>query len=49
MAKTKAWEVTDEFWSRVEPLIPVRQRIAAHLSGDTNICALTRAIQERPR
>ena len=24
----KAWEVTDEFWSRVEPLIPVRQRIA---------------------
>ena len=28
MAKTKAWEVTDEFWSRVEPLIPVRQRIA---------------------
>jgi transposase len=24
--KTKAWEVTDEFWSRVEPLIPVRQR-----------------------
>jgi transposase len=26
MAKTKAWEVTDEFWSRVEPLIPVRQR-----------------------
>ena len=28
MGKTKAWEVTDEFWSRVEPLIPVRQRIA---------------------
>ena len=28
MAKTKAWEVTDEFWSRVEPLIPVRQRPA---------------------
>ena len=21
MAKAKAWEVTDEFWSRVEPLI----------------------------
>jgi transposase len=28
MAKAKAWEVTDEFWSRVEPLIPVRQRAA---------------------
>ncbi|XUT91607.1 IS5 family transposase [Ottowia caeni] len=28
MAKAKAWEVTDEFWSRVEPLIPVRQRPA---------------------
>ena len=28
MVKTKAWEVTDEFWSRVEPLIPVRQRLA---------------------
>ena len=28
MAKAKAWEVTDEFWSRVEPLIPARQRIA---------------------
>jgi transposase len=28
MAKAKAWEVTDEFWSRVEPLIPVRQRVA---------------------
>jgi transposase len=27
MAKAKAWEVTDEFWSRVEPLIPVRQRV----------------------
>src|SRR5659263_9074 len=28
MAKAKAWEVTDDFWSRVEPLIPVRQRPA---------------------
>lgn len=28
MTKAKAWEVTDEFWSRVEPLIPVRQREA---------------------
>jgi putative transposase len=28
MAKVKAWQVTDEFWSRVEPLIPERQRIA---------------------
>ena len=31
MAKAKAWEVTDEFWSRVEPLIPVRQRLADHV------------------
>jgi hypothetical protein len=28
MSKAKAWEVTDEFWSGVEPLIPVLQRIA---------------------
>ncbi len=28
MAKAKAWEVTDEFWSRVEPLIPAQQRVA---------------------
>ena len=28
MSKAKSWEVTDEFWSRVEPLIPVRQRPA---------------------
>ena len=28
MARAKAWEITDEFWSRVEPLIPARQRIA---------------------
>ena len=28
MAKVKSWEVSDEFWSRVEPLIPVRQRVA---------------------
>ena len=28
MAKTKAWEVTDAFWSRVEPRIPVRQHLA---------------------
>ena len=27
MARAKAWEVTDEFWARVEPLIPVRQRL----------------------
>ncbi len=27
MTKAKAWEVTDEFWKRVEPLIPVRQRL----------------------
>lgn len=29
MAKVKAWEVTDDFWARVEPLIPVRQRLAS--------------------
>jgi hypothetical protein len=28
MTKVKAWEITDEFWSRVQLLIPVRQRIA---------------------
>ena len=28
MAKVKSWEVTEEFWKRVEPLIPVRQRLA---------------------
>ena len=32
MAKAKAWEVTDEFWGRVEPLIPVRQRAQAQRS-----------------
>lgn len=26
MAKTKSWEVTDDFWERVEPLVPVRER-----------------------
>lgn len=28
MTKAKSWEVTDAFWARVEPLIPVRQRLA---------------------
>ena len=28
MSKPKAWEVSDEFWKRIEPLIPVRQRLA---------------------
>jgi transposase len=28
MAKAKVWEVTDDSWSRVEPLAPVRQRLA---------------------
>jgi hypothetical protein len=27
MTKAKSWEVTDEFWKRVEPLIPIRQRL----------------------
>jgi transposase len=26
MTKAKSWEVTDEFWDRVQPLIPQRQR-----------------------
>lgn len=26
MGKAKSWEVTDEFWKRVEPLVPVRAR-----------------------
>ena len=28
MSRVKAWEVSDEFWERVAPLIPIRQRIA---------------------
>ena len=28
MAQIKSWEVSDTFWSQVEPLIPVRQRPA---------------------
>ena len=31
MSKSKTWEVTDDFWSRVEPLIPVRARVADQL------------------
>ena len=27
MAKAKSWEVTDEFWQRVETLIPSRKRV----------------------
>ena len=26
MTKAKSWEVTDEFWKRVEPLVPIRER-----------------------
>src|SRR5208283_361265 len=26
MAKIRSWEVSDEFWKRVEPLIPKRER-----------------------
>jgi transposase len=26
MAKVRNWEVSDEFWIRVEPLIPIRER-----------------------
>ena len=26
MAKVRSWEVSDEFWKRVEPLIPKRVR-----------------------
>lgn len=29
--RVASWEVTDEFWARVEPLIPVRQRPADKL------------------
>jgi putative transposase len=28
MPQIKSWEVSDEFWAKVEPLIPVRQRSA---------------------
>ena len=31
MAKVKSWEVTDEFWQRVEPLIPKRERVAGQV------------------
>lgn len=27
MGKAKSWEVTDEFWRRVETLLPQRQRV----------------------
>lgn len=27
MAKAKSWEVTDDFWKRVEPLVPSRERL----------------------
>lgn len=26
MGKVRSWEVSDEFWGRVEPLIPARKR-----------------------
>src|SRR5271154_2114410 len=28
MPQIKSWEVSDEFWGKVEPLIPIRQRSA---------------------
>lgn len=28
MGKAKSWEVTDEFWKRVEPLAPIHARAA---------------------
>ncbi len=28
MSKPKSWEVKDDFWRRVKPLVPVRQRSA---------------------
>src|SRR5665254_22559 len=28
MTKAKSWEVTEEFWKRVEPLMPIRQRLS---------------------
>lgn len=27
MSKAKSWEVTDAFWVRIEPLVPVRKRL----------------------
>ena len=30
MAKAKSWEVTDEFWRRVEALILQHQRLENH-------------------
>ena len=28
MGKVRSWEVSDEFWKRVEPFIPVRKRLS---------------------
>ena len=28
MSRAQSWEVTEEFWKRVEPLMPIRQRVA---------------------
>jgi len=33
MAKAKFWEVSDEFWQRVEALIPQRQRVETQSSS----------------
>jgi transposase len=30
MSKVKSWGVTDAFWARVEPLVPLRERPADH-------------------
>lgn len=31
MRKARSWDVSDEFWERVEPLIPKRERSAGRL------------------
>ncbi|MDR3157714.1 MAG: transposase [Zoogloeaceae bacterium] len=28
--RTRAWEIPDEFWARVEPLLPATRRDAEH-------------------
>ena len=39
MAKIRSWEVSDEFWKRVEPLVPARERESAGRSGGSSVVA----------
>ena len=39
MAKTRSWEVSDEFWKRVEPFIPEREENLARYSEERQAVA----------